>query len=91
MWQKAIYRHPSRHGLHLQTNYSMQHDIYSLGVCLLELGLWRSFILNPAGAGSPDPQLDTSRMAGKETWRKALVLKERLQELARQELPARMV
>ena len=22
----------------------MQHDIYSLGVCLLEIGLWRSFV-----------------------------------------------
>ena len=22
----------------------MQHDIYSLGVCLLEIGLWESFV-----------------------------------------------
>lgn len=22
----------------------MQHDIYSLGVCLLKIGLWKSFI-----------------------------------------------
>ena len=22
----------------------MQHDVYSLGVCLLEIGLWRSFV-----------------------------------------------
>jgi hypothetical protein len=25
----------------------MQHDIYSLGVCLLEVGLWKSFIEYP--------------------------------------------
>lgn len=25
----------------------MQHDIYALGVCLLEIGLWRSFVLYP--------------------------------------------
>ncbi|KAK1778670.1 hypothetical protein QBC45DRAFT_327785, partial [Copromyces sp. CBS 386.78] len=23
--------------------HTMQHDVYSLGVCLLEMGLWRSF------------------------------------------------
>jgi hypothetical protein len=23
----------------------MQHDIYSLGVCLLEIGLWRTFVV----------------------------------------------
>ncbi|KAK3947523.1 hypothetical protein QBC32DRAFT_192510, partial [Pseudoneurospora amorphoporcata] len=23
----------------------MQHDVYSLGVCLLEMGLWRSFVM----------------------------------------------
>lgn len=25
--------------------FKMQHDIYSLGVCLLEIALWRSFVL----------------------------------------------
>jgi hypothetical protein len=28
----------------------MQHDIYSLGVCLLEIGLWKSFIIYDAHA-----------------------------------------
>lgn len=23
----------------------MQHDIYSLGVCLLEIGMWKSFVI----------------------------------------------
>jgi hypothetical protein len=31
-------RHPSRQGTHPQVDYQMQHDIYSLGVVLLEEG-----------------------------------------------------
>ncbi|KAK2839269.1 hypothetical protein FQN49_006303 [Arthroderma sp. PD_2] len=27
----------------------MQHDIYSLGVCLLEIGLWESFVTYDGG------------------------------------------
>lgn len=44
VWERNIYRHPSRQGLRPQEYYTMQHDIYSLGVCLLEIGLWVSFI-----------------------------------------------
>ncbi|KAH0559348.1 hypothetical protein GP486_004136 [Trichoglossum hirsutum] len=43
-WEKNLYRHPQRQGLKLQDPYVMQHDIYSLGVCLLEIGLWDSFV-----------------------------------------------
>jgi hypothetical protein len=37
----------------------MQHDIYSLGVCLLELGLWESFVEYTEGgeAQAPQPKL----------------------------------
>ncbi|KAK4463515.1 hypothetical protein QBC42DRAFT_265427 [Cladorrhinum samala] len=42
-WQLNLYRHPER-----QTDapeyFVMQHDIYSLGVCLLEIGLWEPFV-----------------------------------------------
>ncbi|KAI7777805.1 hypothetical protein LA080_003004 [Diaporthe eres] len=41
---KDLYRHISRQGIDPKWNYIMQHDIYSLGVCLLEIGLWKSFI-----------------------------------------------
>lgn len=44
-WQKDIYRHPTRQGLDPQKVYSMRHDIYSLGVVLLEVSLWNSFVL----------------------------------------------
>lgn len=39
-----LYRHPSRQGVNPKEYYVMQHDIYSLGVCLLEVGMWDSFI-----------------------------------------------
>ncbi|KAI3342345.1 hypothetical protein F4824DRAFT_198230 [Ustulina deusta] len=43
-WGKNLYRHPSRQGSEPSDEYIMQHDIYSLGVCLLEMGLGKSFV-----------------------------------------------
>ncbi|KAF3018806.1 hypothetical protein E8E14_003445 [Neopestalotiopsis sp. 37M] len=43
-WERDLYRHPSRQGLRAHNKYVMQHDVYSLGVCLLEIGLWASFV-----------------------------------------------
>lgn len=53
-WAKNLYRHPQRQGLLIQDRYVMQHDMYSLGVCLLEIGLWASFI--DYGDASSDPR-----------------------------------
>lgn len=39
-----LYRHPQRQGHDTARRYVMQDDIYSLGVCLLEIGLWESFV-----------------------------------------------
>jgi hypothetical protein len=36
-----IYRHPDRQG-EVRYGHKMEHDLYSLGVVLLEIGLWRS-------------------------------------------------
>jgi hypothetical protein len=44
-WQRDLYRHPRRRGQAPEVDYIMQHDIYSLGVCLLEIGLWQSFVV----------------------------------------------
>lgn len=44
LWHKNIYRHPARQGEYPAEYYRMQHDIYSLGVCLLEIGLWDPFV-----------------------------------------------
>ena len=41
---KNVYRHPRRQGHTPQEDYIMQHDIYSLGVCLLEVGMWDSLL-----------------------------------------------
>ena len=45
--QRNLYRHPSRQGILPEDLYKMQHDIYSLGVCLLEIGIWTSFLEQP--------------------------------------------
>ena len=44
-WHRNIYRHPQRQGIHPEVNFNMLHDVYSLGVVLLEIALWRSFVL----------------------------------------------
>ncbi|PKX89627.1 uncharacterized protein P174DRAFT_454653 [Aspergillus novofumigatus IBT 16806] len=52
-WDRNLYRHPDRQGLLPDTDYTMQHDIYSLGVCLLEIGLWRALVVyDPDGSPS---------------------------------------
>lgn len=89
-WRRALYRHPSRHGIHPEVQYRMQHDIYSLGVCLLEVGLWTSFVLNLSRGGIPCPELDSSRLADRDPRRRANVIKGRLQDMARTQLPAKM-
>jgi len=46
-WTMAIYQHPQRQaglGTVAESKYNIGHDIYSLGVCLLEIGLWESLI-----------------------------------------------
>lgn len=42
-WDRGMYRHPSRVSS-LRTKYTMLHDIYALGVTLLEVGVWQSFV-----------------------------------------------
>ena len=54
-WEREIYRHPARQGEIPGVAYKMQHDIYSLGVCLLEIGLWEAFVDYTADA-NPRPK-----------------------------------
>ncbi|KAI0515147.1 hypothetical protein F5B22DRAFT_204059 [Xylaria bambusicola] len=51
--ERNLYRHPSRQGASPSSDFVMQHDIYSLGVCLLEIGLWQSFIEYDRGGLHP--------------------------------------
>lgn len=43
-WRENIYLHPDRHRLQPGDEFTMLHDIYSLGVVLLEIACWSSFI-----------------------------------------------
>jgi len=52
-WDRNVYRHPARQGEYPDEAYCMQHDIYSLGVCLLEIGLWESFVDYPSDTPVP--------------------------------------
>ncbi|KAI5776564.1 hypothetical protein EDC01DRAFT_625227 [Geopyxis carbonaria] len=96
-WKKNLYRHPTRQGIHLEQAYTMQHDIYSLGVCLLEIGLWDSFMLpDPDKMGDDydnfklSPNLKISqylRETGRK--RKAQKIKGELLNMAKNQLPSK--
>ncbi len=88
-WEKNLYRHPRRQGPKPDDYYIMQHDIYSLGVCMLEVGLWDSFVLyNEDGTCVPSPILG-ALSENSSTW-KAVLLQNTLVTLARSVLPRRM-
>ncbi|TGJ76810.1 hypothetical protein E0Z10_g10829 [Xylaria hypoxylon] len=42
-WKKSIYLSPERHRLQQGNEFQMHHDIFSLGVLLLEMAFWASF------------------------------------------------
>ncbi|KAF2488145.1 hypothetical protein BDY17DRAFT_245033, partial [Neohortaea acidophila] len=90
-WQKSLYRHPERQGLFVQERFTMQHDIYSLGVCLLEIGLWDSFMLYEEDGKTPVPNptlLGYTRAELKIV--RAAAVKDLLVDLARRRLPGVM-
>ncbi|KAF4461321.1 het-s domain [Fusarium albosuccineum] len=45
--QRKIYQHPERQLPTAEREYSMAHDVYSLGVCMLEILCWES-VLQPS-------------------------------------------
>ncbi|KAK4447957.1 hypothetical protein QBC34DRAFT_466541 [Podospora aff. communis PSN243] len=57
-WHRNLYRHPTRQGLCILEKYIMQHDIYALGVCLLEIGLWRTFVAYHSSTASRADQVE---------------------------------
>lgn len=88
-------RHPTRQGIDPQARYQMQHDIYSLGVVLLEIGLWTSFVLYDVEKEySPPVPNYILRPAKSRKIQKILgdasQIKETFEELAAKELPARL-
>lgn len=58
-WMEDLYRHPQRQGRQPEERYNMGHDIYSLGVLLLEICLWEPFV--QPGKTPPVSQLFETR------------------------------
>ena len=50
-WDENVYRHPERQGIKPEARYNMGHDIYSLGVCLLEIGFWKPLVVRHGNEG----------------------------------------
>ncbi|KAK0723647.1 hypothetical protein B0T21DRAFT_372114 [Apiosordaria backusii] len=92
--ERNLYRHSSRQGASSSEDYIMQHDIYSLGVCLLEIGFWKSFIqYHPhTSQAIPTEMLPISRLANIHQVRHFLQVhgEEYFLHLARNELPRYM-
>jgi hypothetical protein len=92
---RDLYRHPSRQGDSPAQRYGMEHDIYSLGVCLLEIGLWESFIgyrapQEPQAGPSYDRFLDWLNGQNlKDSYNKSFYLKDYFEEQAKTSLPQR--
>lgn len=91
-WEKNLYRHPGRQGEYPEERYKMQHDIYSLGVCLLEIGLGRSFVhFDDDETARPAPALPIEEhLKKKDPKSKAFQIKRELGKMAETLLPGCM-
>jgi len=92
-WERNLYRHPMRQGVRPEEEYVMQHDIYSLGVCLLEIGLGTSLVLFSEEnlEALPSPYIaEAINDSIKDRRKKAFEVKRRLVTLAQNHIPQRM-
>ena len=91
LWEKNLYRHPVRQGVRPQEDFVMQHDVYSLGVVLLEIGLNTSFVTWPQGPEErpvPNPQLEIGGLISKKAhFGKAAAIKQKFVFMAESILP----
>jgi hypothetical protein len=90
LWERNVYRHPRRQGDQPEEDYIMQHDIYSLGVCLLELGMWQSFVDYGSTEPGPCPSATLRLSPENPELHNADLLKNHLLTLARSVLPRRI-
>ncbi|KAI9367312.1 hypothetical protein BJX61DRAFT_316905 [Aspergillus egyptiacus] len=90
-WEKNLYRHPLRQGSQPEDIFEMRHDVYSLGVCLLEMGLWSSFVCLENEGSTPVPWsglgIDEALVANDQR-RGAFAVKSQLVTLSKDLLPA---
>ena len=95
-WERDLYRHPERQGKQPEQDFKMHHDIYSLGVVMLEIGLGYSFVMPPSdpsvsSKSTANPKLDIAEfLSSKNVAQKARSVKKRLVELAEEKLPLAM-
>lgn len=92
-WERCLYQHPNRIGSAASEDFIMQHDIYSLGVCLLEVGLWEPLVIYenrdialPRNGACPLALRASFLQDGGDSY----FFKDQLLELARGELQRRM-
>lgn len=91
LWECDLYRHPERQGSQPEKFYVMQHDIYSLGVVLLEIGLRISFVTLSNTALALHQELkDFDMHSDKDEPGHAKSFKKRFTDLATERLPAQM-
>ncbi|CAI7619084.1 hypothetical protein PCG10_002769 [Penicillium crustosum] len=86
IWSENIYQHPDRQGSNPCVDYVMQHDIYSLGVCLLEIGLWDSLVSSEGDANGSLAGVNCDPS----TFNRDSSLKDHFMTLAKKQLPIRM-
>lgn len=78
-----------------EEHYNMQHDIYSIGVVLLEIGLWTSFVSYPTSLPSSDHPIPTTTIdlltpaQEKDSRLRAFRNKKILEDVAERELPSK--
>ncbi|KAH6866344.1 hypothetical protein BKA58DRAFT_403237 [Alternaria rosae] len=90
-WERDLHRHPQRQGLAPGEAYKMQHDIYSLGVCLLEIRMWRTLVTYDSTKKAISSQLlPPPGYSKKNEVTKATPLKDTLVGIAQRELPSCM-
>lgn len=88
LWAANLYRHPQRQGAWPDEMFKMQHDVYSLGMCLLEIGLWCSFVHDDGDRLVPWAELNIQApLADKDPKRGASAIKRKMVSLARDRLP----
>ena len=86
-WEKNLYRHPKRQGTYPEDEYKMQHDVYSIGVCLLEIGIWTNLVVYEPSP-SPSAILNIAdKLSIKAPKKRAFEIKDVLVQLAKTKLP----
>ncbi|KAI0449507.1 hypothetical protein F5B21DRAFT_493958 [Xylaria acuta] len=62
-WDKRIYQHPRRQGRDADSEYCMGHDVYSLGVCMLEILHWKPLVQNESSSRTVSKDFEDAFLA----------------------------